>query len=332
MGEDDGTVNFTVTATHDAGTPQTEDVVIALTLGGTADDSDYTAPASASVTIPANQSSGNSTLALTLIDDDLSEGDETIFVGGHLAGTDIASALITINDDDSPYLSIAGPSAEVAEGSNATFTVTLSKSVPAAVTVAWSATAGTAKTSDYGTASGSVTFAANSVAGATQTFTVAVTNDSLSEGSETFSVALGADTGDEAASVWVKTTAASAEATIAESDQITVSISGPSTVDEGDTTTTYTVSLSGRHIPTADLTVSYATSDGTATSGTDFTSKSGTLTFTQAAPGAQTFTVEHDRGHRRRERRDVHRHYIESLGRWSNADPWHGLRDHDDHG
>ena len=291
VGEDDGTVNFTVTATHDAGTPQTEDVVIALTLGGTADDSDYTAPASASVTIPANQSSGNSTLALTLIDDDLSEGDETIFVGGHLAGTDIASALITINDDDSPYLSIAGPSAEVAEGSNATFTVTLSKSVPAAVTVAWSATAGTAKTSDYGTASGSVTFAANSVAGATQTFTVAVTNDSLSEGSETFSVALGADTGDEAASVWVKTTAASAEATIAESDQITVSISGPSTVDEGDTTTTYTVSLSGG-TPTSDLTVSYATANGSAMAGSDYTSASGTLTFTQAAPGSQTFTVQ----------------------------------------
>ena len=47
---------------------------------------------------------------------------------------------------------------------------------------------------------------------------------------------------------------------IAESDPITVSISGPSTVSEGDTTTVYTVSLSPSGVtPTADLTVDYST-------------------------------------------------------------------------
>ena len=44
--------------------------------------------------------------------------------------------------------------------------------------------------------------------------------------------------------------------------------------------------------PTADLTVSYATANGTATAGTDYTAKSGTLTFTNAAAGSQTFTVQ----------------------------------------
>ena len=44
--------------------------------------------------------------------------------------------------------------------------------------------------------------------------------------------------------------------------------------------------------PTADLTVSYGTANGTATAGSDYTAKSGTLTFTQAAAGAQTFTVQ----------------------------------------
>ena len=44
--------------------------------------------------------------------------------------------------------------------------------------------------------------------------------------------------------------------------------------------------------PTADLTVSYGTSNGTATAGSDYTAKSGTLTFTNAAAGAQTFTVQ----------------------------------------
>ena len=46
--------------------------------------------------------------------------------------------------------------------------------------------------------------------------------------------------------------------------------------------------------PTADLTVSYATANGTATAGSDYTAKSGTLTFTNAAAGSQTFTVSDD--------------------------------------
>ena len=42
--------------------------------------------------------------------------------------------------------------------------------------------------------------------------------------------------------------------------------------------------------PTANLTVAYATADGTATAGMDYTSSSGTLTFTQASAGAQTWS------------------------------------------
>ena len=53
-----------------------------------------------------------------------------------------------------------------------------------------------------------------------------------------------------------RATARSATATIAESDAITVGISGPERVDEGDTTTAYTVSLSPTGVtPTENLTV-----------------------------------------------------------------------------
>ena len=78
--------------------------------------------------------------------------------------------------------------------------------------------------------------------GATQTITVATTDDDLSETSETFSVELGVVTSTSDI-VHVKSTASSATATIAESDPITVNISGPSSVAEGDPAT-YTVSLS----------------------------------------------------------------------------------------
>ena len=145
---------------------------------------------------------------------------------------------------------------------------------------------------DFDTAPASVTFAAGSAAGATETVTLAVTDDMLSEGAESFTVTLGTITSD-LSEVSLKSGASSATATIAASDPITVNITGPSTVEEGDETTAYTVSLSPAGVtPTADLTVSYATADGTAKAASDYTAKSGTLTFTNTAAGAQTFTVE----------------------------------------
>ena len=215
----------------------------------------------------------------------------------------MSSATVTLTDDDktttppgdkdSAALSISGPASAVAEGSDASFTVTLSKAVAAEVQVAWSAPLATdsASSSDLSTTSGTVTFAANSAAGATKTITIGATDDDLSETSEGFTVTLGAITS-TLSEVSLKNGASSATATISESDPITVNITGPSTVDEGETTSSYTVSLSPAGvIPTQSLTVSYATANGTATAGSDYTSKSGTLTFTGSAAGAQTFTV-----------------------------------------
>ena len=132
----------------------------------------------------------------------------------------------------------------------------------------------------------------------------------------------------------LKSGASSATATIAASDPITVNISGPSSVDEGDATTNYTVSLSPSGVtPTSDLTVSYATANGTATAGSDYTAKSGTLTFTNTAAGSQTFTVQHDRGHLRRgQGRDVHRHHLQPLRRRrSHPNARHGHNHHHHH-
>src|SRR5205823_14539876 len=69
-----------------------------------------------------------------------------------------------------------------------------------------------------------------------------------------------------------------------------VSIAGPaSPVTEGDsgtTNATFTVSLSAAS--PQNVTVAYATADGTATAGSDYTATSGTLTFT---PGQTSKTV-----------------------------------------
>ena len=60
----------------------------------------------------------------------------------------------------------------------------------------------------------------------------------------------------------------------------TFSVTGPATVAEDAGTATYTVTLSAQ--PSATVTVSYATADGTATAGSDYMAESGTLTFTPA--------------------------------------------------
>ena len=305
LGEDDNATSVTVTATLNGGTTRTSATVVTIgTLTGTATkDTDYTATSLTSITIPANTASGTGTLTITPTDDAVVEGDETIIISGTTTiSLSVRDATITLTDDnksttptddkDTAELSISGPSANVAEGSNAVFTVTLSKAIAKEVQVAWSAplTTDSAVAADLGATSGTVTFAANSAAGATQDITTSITNDELSETSESFTVTLGTITSDLSSQVSLKSGAKTATATVGASDPITVSISGPTSVDEGDAVT-YTVSISGG-VPSADLTVDYATSDGTATAGSDYTAASGTLTFTQASHGDQTVAVQ----------------------------------------
>ena len=308
LGEDDAATSVTVTATLQGGTlPSPTEVTIDKLSGTATENADYTATNLDKLTIPANSSRGTGSLTITPKDDVVVEGDETITVSGSIiGGLNVSSATITLTDDDkstttpgddkdSAELSISGPGSNVVEGSNATFTVTLSKAIAKAVTVAWSTPLSTdsAVAADLGSTSGTVTFAANSAAGATQSITIAATDDALSETTESFTVTLGTITSTLSSQISLKNGASSAQATIAASDPITISISGPSSVDEGDTTTNYTVSLSPSGvIPTSDLTVSYGTSNGTATAGSDYTAKSGTLTFTNTAAGDQTFTVQ----------------------------------------
>ena len=77
-----------------------------------------------------------------------------------------------------------------------------------------------------------------------------------------------------------------------------VNLSGPTEVDEGDATTAYTVSLSPSGvIPTSNLTVSYATADGTATAGSDYTTKSGDADVLTDSGGVADVRGEHCGGH-----------------------------------
>ena len=208
LSESASATEVTVTATLDEGDTLDSDTEIDhRSLGG---DSNVAATTISlrtdlSVTIEAGESSGSGALTITPTDDDVVEGDETITVSGSATGIAISSAEMTLTDNDSATLKVSGPSAAVAEGSNAEFTVTLSHDVAADVTVALSAASGSATAgSDFGAAPATVTFDADSGANARQFVNVAVTNDNISENAEDFSVSLGEITGDLASLVSLK--------------------------------------------------------------------------------------------------------------------------------
>ena len=145
--------------------------------------------------------------------------------------------------------------------------------------MAWSAplATDTAVAADLGETSGTVTFAAGSAAGATQTISIPITDDTTLEPAETFTVTLGAVGGDLAGLVTVDP--ASATATIAKDASfgahITLSFD-PEYVQEGaDFVVTLTATRDGTE---GDHTVDWSgttVTERTATNGTDYTKGGG---------------------------------------------------------
>ncbi|QTL02897.1 cellulase family glycosylhydrolase [Aquabacter sp. L1I39] len=174
-----------------------------------------------------------------------------------------------------PALSVAD--ASVTEGNSGTkelaFTVSLSAAATAPVTVAYATANGTALAgSDYTAKSGTLTFAAGETS---KVVRVLVSGDTAVEANEALSLTLSNPAGATIAD-------GSATGTIVNDDVAplpALSVADAS-VTEGNSGTkelAFTVSLSAA--ATAPVTVAYATANGTALAGSDYTAKSGTLTF-----------------------------------------------------
>lgn len=184
-----------------------------------------------------------------------------------------------------PALSVADVSA--AEGNSnpagvLNFAVTLSRAAPVPVTVQYATADGTAAASaDYIPASGSVTFAPGEVG---KTVPVTVLGDTGVEPDETVTLTL------SGATAPVPIARAAATGTIANDD----SPANPS-IFVNDVRATeggalaFEVALSVA--TTVPVTVAYATADGTATAGGDYTAASGTLSFA-AGETRKTVTVQ----------------------------------------
>ncbi len=296
VNENAGTINYTVTLTGTPGTTLASPVTVVTAITpNSSNAADYNFTGS-TITFPAGAvvgaASGTITFPVTIVDDNLLENTEdyTITIGSITGPASLGNASVTTAITDNDNASVAINNVTVAENVNggvATFTVTLTGAVQNSFTVNFATADGTAiQPGDYTATTGTVTFPAGSASGATQTFTVPVINDNITEISETFTVTLSGITG--------LTTIATATgtATITDNDPATVSISAtPGSYDEAAGTATFTVTLNNA-VQNA-FTVDYATANGTATAGLDYTAKNGTLTFPagSVAGAIQTFTV-----------------------------------------
>ncbi|MBB4606318.1 uncharacterized protein YhjY with autotransporter beta-barrel domain [Xanthomonas arboricola] len=273
---EDGAANLIYTVSLDQAAQSA--VSVAFSVGGSATSGTDYAAVSSPLTIPAGQTSG--TIIINPTADTTIEPDETVVISlaagsGYSVGSP-NSATGTIANDDQPSLSINDVS--VNEGNagttNATFTVSLSQPAGAGGVSFDIATAD-------GTATAGVDYVASSLTGQTipagsssATFTVLVNGDTLSEPNETFFVNVSNVTGATVAD-------AQGLGTIVNDDAVpSLSIDDVS-VNEGNsgtTTATFTVSLSAASGQT--VSVNYATANGSATAGSDYVARSGTLTFT----------------------------------------------------
>ena len=278
-----GTVDAVFTVSLSTASSQTVTVDYATAGGTAAAGTDFTA-ASGTLTFAPGETSR--TIAVTVLSDVIDELDESFAIdlsGAVNAGLADAQAIGTILDDEQSLISIS--EATVTEGDSGTasavFTVTLSTPSSQAVTVNYTTADGTAAAgSDYTAASGTLTFAPGETS---QTITVAVLGDVVDELDESFAVELSGPVNAGLAD-------AAGVGTILEDDAALLTI-GDVSLTEGDSgavNAVFTVSLSMTSDQT--VTVNYATADGTAAAGSDYTAASGMLTF---APGetSQTITV-----------------------------------------
>ena len=283
---------ITVTATP-AGTrfatAQTVTVMVGASGDSATEGTDYAAVDDFTLTIAAGAASGTRAFTLSPVDDQEFEGDETITVTGTASGVPVSGATITIADDDTITVRLAG-SATVAEGSAADFTVSLvegaaSVDVVVTYTVGGTATPGV----DYTAPSGSSTIVAGS---ATSTIRIPTTADDVLDRGETLVVELtGAATAAGVAAAI--DTPKQFTTTIGDSDQIAVSIESPTAV-EGEAMV-FTVTLSGTGMASTvsePVTLRYATADGTATAGADYTAAADVAVVVEAGDSQAQFTVD----------------------------------------
>ena len=219
--------------------------------------------------------------------DDIDDDGESVALGfgatpdGVSAGT---TATVTITDDDTAGVTVSESALSIDEGGSGSYTVVLDTEPTADVTVAIAGHAGTDISLSGGTLTDdTLTFTSDNWDTAqTVTVTAAADDDAASDAAVTLTHTV---TG---TAEYAGVTAGSVTVTIVEKDASVLSVSDAEAAEDGGNVV-FTVSISAAS--GEEVTVGYATSDGTATAGQDYTSTTGTLTFAASSVASQTISV-----------------------------------------
>ena len=278
-----GVVEAVFTVTRSGATQQSISVQYSTANDTAIASADFTA-ASGTLTFAPNETT--KTITVSVNGDAVVEGSETFTVslsGASNASIADAQGIATITDDDAtPSISVSD--ASVTEGntgtSTATFTLTLSAPSSQTVTVEYATASDTASSGvDFVAASGTITFAPNATS---QSISVSILGDSVDEPNERFLVDLS-----NAANATIAT--AQTAGSIVDDDaapQVTVS---DTSALEGSGTIVFSVALS--NASSEGLALPYATNDGTAVAGSDYTAQSAQTLVIPAGSIAASISV-----------------------------------------
>lgn len=257
--------------------PSSQTITVSFaTANGTATaGSDYVAT---SGTLTFNPGETSKTIQVQVTGDNVDEADETYTVNltnPTNATINGAQGMATILDDDGPTLSIG--SASVTEGNtgfvNAAFTVTLSAASAQDVTLNYFTTGGTATSNvDFQRAISSTLFIPAGTTSAT--LNVRVFGDFEIEPDEQFTVTL-----QNASNATIAV--AQGTGTIVNDDSAGKLQFSSQAFSAGEDAVIAVITVNRLDGATGIVTANFATSNGTATAGSDYTATSGTLTFLQ---------------------------------------------------
>ncbi|MBI1324361.1 S8 family serine peptidase, partial [bacterium] len=276
-----GTTNFVFTISLSSVSAQPVTFAYATQNGTALSGADYTA-VSGSLTIPAGSTSGS--IAVTVVGDTVYEANETfrLLLSSPVNATitDGEAVATILNDDSIPALSISDT--RLLEGnsgsSNMVFKVSMTNPADTPVTFQYATSDITATAGiDYVSASGMITIAAGATSA---TIAVPILGDTDYEADETVRVTLSNPSSNATIA------APFATGTIVNDDtppvpSMSIVSTSKSEGNSGSASMFFNVSLSGASA--SPITVNYATSSGTASSGSDFAATSGTLTIPAGA-------------------------------------------------
>ncbi len=285
VNENAGTVTLTVSRT--GGSDGAASVDFATADGTATAGQDYTA---ASATLNwANNDSATKTIVIDILDDAVTESDETFTVtlsnstNGATIGT--ATATITINANDQyGVITLPVATADVTEGDSITVTVERNGGSQGEVSVYYETTHIDTDNGDYTAGSGTLTWADGNADD--KTVVIDTTDDTDSESAEDFKLVLSSPTGGATIGNDMQTITILANDAAAGAIGLSVA-----SVSIGENAGTLSITVSRTGDSDGAVSIDYATADDTATARADYGSESGTLSWADGNADDKTIEV-----------------------------------------